>query len=266
MSQMTSASEMPCRRATSATSFQGSSASGSSSQRARSSASTAPLSAGPRCSSERSSALRTSSCLSLKRTTHIRNLHGARWDAGCSWKLGRGADGTADPDRLDAVLAHRLDPDRVAVGLDRVAPLGQAPERGEDVAADRVVGVAVDRQLDLGVGEVAERDVTAHEPVAVGELAQGGGAGIGLILDLPHHLLEDVLDGDDPDRAAVLVDDDRERGALDLKVVEEVVERARLRNDQGVANDRIDRRLGALAHVDAGEAVVVDDPFDAIGV
>ncbi len=86
--------------------------------------------------------------------------------------------------------------------------------------------------------EVAERDVAAHEPVAVGELAQLGRAGVGLVLDLAHHLLEDVLDGDDPDRAAVLVDDHRERGALHLQVVQEVVERPRLGHDQGVADER----------------------------
>ena len=72
MSQITSASEMPWRRAMISISSQGSSASGSSSQRARSRASIEPLSAGPRCSSERSSALRTSSCLSVRRTTHMR--------------------------------------------------------------------------------------------------------------------------------------------------------------------------------------------------
>ena len=32
--------------------------------------------------------------------------------------------------------------------------------------------------------------MAAHEPVAVGEPAQGGGAGVGLVLDLPHDLLE----------------------------------------------------------------------------
>jgi CPA1 family monovalent cation:H+ antiporter len=70
-SQITSASEMPWRRATSATSSQGSSASGSSSQRARSSPSNAPCRAGPRCCSERSNALNTSSCLSVILTTHM---------------------------------------------------------------------------------------------------------------------------------------------------------------------------------------------------
>src|SRR6478736_960387 len=142
---------MPCWRAFSSISSQGSSASGSSSQRARSSASTAPLSAGPRCSSERSKARRTSSCLSLNRTTHMRYLQVWMGNAGCPEKLGVVTDGTADPDRLDAVLAYRLDPDRVAVGGDRVAALGQPAELAEDVAADRVVGVGVDRQLDAGV-------------------------------------------------------------------------------------------------------------------
>src|SRR4051795_1901219 len=42
----------------------------------------------------------------------------------------------ADPDRLDAVLPHRLHADRVAVGGDGVAPLGQPPQLGEDEAAN----------------------------------------------------------------------------------------------------------------------------------
>ena len=173
----------------------------------------------------------------------------------------------ADPDRLDPVLAHRLDPQRVAVDRDRVAAFGQPPELAEDEAADRVVGVGVGvGQVDARVLEVAEADVPAHEPVAVGEPPDRRGARVGLVLDLPHHLLEDVLDGDDPDRPPVLVDHHRERGALHLQVVEEVVERPRLRHDQGVADHRLDRRLRALAHVEPGEAVVVDDAADPVGV
>src|SRR5690348_8801982 len=104
-------------------------------------------------------------------------------------KLGRGADGiaaaAADPDRLDAVLPHRLDPDRVAVGDDRVAALRQPPELAEDIAAVRVVRFRIDRELDAGVLEIPQGDVAADEPIAVGEPADGGGAGVGLVLDLP---------------------------------------------------------------------------------
>ena len=82
-----------------------------------------------------------------------------------------------DPDRDDPVLAHRLDPELVAVGEDLVAALRQPAELAEDVAADRVVGVGVDRQLDPGVLEVAERDVPADVPIAVGEPAQRRRAG-----------------------------------------------------------------------------------------
>ncbi len=96
-SQITSASEMFWRRATISTSSQGNAASGRSSQRARSRASIEPRSAGPRCSSERSSALSTSSCLSVRRTTHIGGTSSLGRYAGCSEKLGGGTDGKPAP-------------------------------------------------------------------------------------------------------------------------------------------------------------------------
>src|SRR5882724_11873686 len=52
-----------------------------------------------------------------------------------------------DPDRLDAVLTHGFHPDRVAVGAHGVAAFRQPAELCEDEAADRVVGVGVDRQV-----------------------------------------------------------------------------------------------------------------------
>ena len=168
-SQITSASEMPWRRAASATSSQGSSASGSSSQRARSRASSGALAAPGRGALRSAAALSEprAACRSSAQPTCGTSRFGGKRVA--REKLGeRAGRKRADPDRLDAVLAHRLDPDRVAVGADRVAALRQPAELAEDVAADRVVGVGVDRQLDPGVGEVAERDVAADEPVAVG--------------------------------------------------------------------------------------------------
>jgi len=39
-----------------------------------------------------------------------------------------------------------------------------------------------------------------------------------------------------------------------------------LGHDQGVADDRLERRLGPVAHVEPGEAVVVDDPLDPVAV
>src|SRR3954447_11296310 len=97
----------------------------------------------------------------------------------------------ADAHGLDAVLAHRLHADRVAVVVDRVAALGQPPELAEHEAADRVVGVGVDRQLEPGAGQGAERHVPANEPVAVGEPPHRAPERIRLVVDLADDLLDD---------------------------------------------------------------------------
>src|SRR3954453_12416232 len=170
----------------------------------------------------------------------------------------------ADAHRLDAVLAHRLDPDRVAVGLDRVAAARQAAQLVEDEAADRVVGVGVDGQVQPVVEEVGHRDVAAHEPVAVGQAAHLAAGRVGLVGDLADDLLDDVLDGHDSGDAAVLVDHDRHRRALALEVGEEVVERLRLRDDRGVPDERLDRRVRALGHELPRERVRMDDPAHAV--
>src|SRR3954452_5405728 len=274
-SQITSASETPCLLASASTSPQGSWASGRSSQRARSRASSAPSSAGPRCSSERSTALTTSSCLSLNRTTHIRppsdpldcrqaralNGRKGKRPATCGLRS-RGMNAK----RLDAVLAHRLDPDLEPVRADQIAALRQAPELAEDVAADRVVCVGVDGQLDAAVGEVAERYVPSDVPIAVGKLAQRAGQRVGLVLDLADDLLEDVLDGDDPDGPAVLIHDHGHRGTLALQLREQVVERLGLRDDQGIPDGRLDLRLWALVHHQPDEPQRVDDAAHPVGV
>src|ERR1039458_8416752 len=105
------------------------------------------------------------------------------------WRYGAAL---ADANRLHAVLAHGLDPNREAVGVDRVPAPGQAPELGEHEASDRVIRVAVHRQIQAVVGQVGAGDVPPHEPVAVGEPADLARRGVGLIGDLPDDLLDDV--------------------------------------------------------------------------
>src|SRR5262249_52696546 len=95
-----------------------------------------------------------------------------------------------DPNRLEPVLADRLDPDRKAVRGDGVAALGQPSELGEHEAAHRVVGVGVDRELQPVVLEVGHGDVPAHEPIAVGQPPHRATGRIGLVGDLPHDLLD----------------------------------------------------------------------------
>src|SRR2546423_12372684 len=83
-------------------------------------------------------------------------------------RLGRGS---ASPDAygFDPVLADRLDADGVAVGRNLIAALGQTSELGEHEPSYRVVGVGVYREVQPIVLEVRDRDVTADEPVAIGQ-------------------------------------------------------------------------------------------------
>ena len=89
--------------------------------------------------------------------------------------------------------------------------------------------------------------MAAHEPVAVGQPADRAPGGVGLVGDLADDLLDDVLDRDDPGGAAVLVDHDRELGALALEVGEQVVERLGLGHDRRLAHERVEVRVRRLA-------------------
>ena len=66
-----------------------------------------------------------------------------------------------------------------------------------------------------------------------------------LVLDLAHDLLDDVLDGDDADGAAVLVDDHRELHPGLLHLAEEVVDALGFRHIGGRAHERA--QVGAAA-------------------
>ncbi len=117
---------------------------------------------------------------------------------------GRDARGCGPPRCGSRAPTRRGSSSRCAV---TVSPrLGSRPELAEDEAADRVVGVGVDRQLEAVVEQVGDRDVAAHEPVAVGQPPDLAARRVGLVVDLADDLLDDVLDGDDPGGAAVLVD------------------------------------------------------------
>ena len=59
-----------------------------------------------------------------------------------------------------------------------------------------------------------------------------------LVLDLAHDLLEQVLDRDQARRAAVLVEHDRDVDLAPLELVEQVVDRHRLRHEHGRPQER----------------------------
>src|SRR5260370_546025 len=84
-----------------------------------------------------------------------------------------------------------------------IAALRKPPQLAENEAADRVVGVCVDRQFEPVIEQVRDRDMSANEPVSVRQAADGAGGRVGLVGDLADDLLDDVLDRDDSGGAAV---------------------------------------------------------------
>ena len=83
-----------------------------------------------------------------------------------------------------------------------------------------------------------------------------------LIVDLADHLLHDVLDGDDTDGAAVLVDDDRKLQTGLLHLAEEIVDALGLRGIGGRAHERAQVRRGGPAPQEVHRG---DHPHDVEG-
>src|ERR1700691_5091862 len=74
-------------------------------------------------------------------------------------RLARHRAALADAHRLDAIVTNGLNANRVAVRRPGVPALWQPAELGEHEAADRVVRVAVDRQVQAVVGQVGDSHV-----------------------------------------------------------------------------------------------------------
>ena len=91
--------------------------------------------------------------------------------------------------------------------VDRLARDRDVAEQVEDQAADRVPGpggqLGVDQLVDL-----VDRQAGADPQLAAAELLDRRLLDVELVDDLAHQLLDEVLEGDQAGRAAVLVDDD----------------------------------------------------------
>ena len=77
-----------------------------------------------------------------------------------------------------------------------------------------------------------------HAVAAVGQALDRVRGPVVLVVDLAHDLLDDVLDGDDADGAAVLVDHDGQLQARLLHLAQEIVDALGLRDVGGGAHER----------------------------
>ncbi len=99
------------------------------------------------------------------------------------------------------------------LSLRRLAVCGQVAERGEQVARHRLVRAL--GQFEAGLlGELVQVEQAVDLQLAAVQLARMRGLFVVLVLDIPDELFDQVLQGDDARRAAVLVHDDREVRAI----------------------------------------------------
>ncbi len=161
--------------------------------------------------------------------------------------------------------AHPLETPRIGVEHleleilgpgDQLAASRDAPGQRDDEAAQRI---------DV-LGHLAVREVEADHARRLLEIGAGvGDEGVGaarldhrlagevvLVFDVADHHLDQVLDRDEPVRAAVLVDDERHVGSRRLHAHEQLHRRHRGRHEQDRAEDT--RRGERRREVDVGQA------------
>ncbi len=149
--------------------------------------------------------------------------------------------------------------------VESVALLGHAVEVPVDESGGRAVGIVVagecesQRLLDL-----LDREATVDDDLAVADLLEQRHLLVVFVLNLADDLFQDVLDGDQPGGAAVLIGDDRDVDAISTQLPEEIVEPLRFGNDVGRAKELLDGQRPGRSDHERQEILGVEDPHDLI--
>ena len=155
-------------------------------------------------------------------------------------RVGHQSTAALDAHPLDAVALHLLDHEAGAVGLDRLAGGRHPAELVEDEAADGVV-LLVLRQLEVEpLVDLVDGDRPGTTAMPSAPHPTSGRLDVVLVGDLADQLLEQVLEGDEPGGAAVLVDDDGQVHLLLAHLPQQVGHPLGLRHEPG--------RAGHLGH------------------
>src|SRR5438094_7350037 len=156
------------------------------------------------------------------------------------------------PHAIDAPAVGAVDDEFVAVLPHRVPDLRHAAESREDQSGHGLVVVA--RQLRLQhLLQILDAKQAADQILAAAKVEDGDLFLLVLVGDLADDLLDDVLEGDDPRRAAILVDDDGDLHVLALQLAQQFGDLLRLRDEV--------RRPGQLAH---GSLLVLEDEVEEV--
>ena len=140
---------------------------------------------------------------------------------------------------------------------------GDALEHAHDVAADRVVDVALGN-ADAGAVEQLVGSQVAGERDRVVAADDARAAAVVLVEHFADDLLDEVLEGDDAGGAAVLVDDDRHLVAAGAQLGDEGVEVHGFGHAQGFGRERRRRDIRAAVARHADGRLEVDDADDVV--
>src|SRR5690606_36479507 len=125
------------------------------------------------------------------------------------WPLAVAGGHGRDPNPDDAVAVDLRHLEAVAVDLDDVAHRSHPSQPVEHEPRDGLVVALVGQLQTARLGEVLEVETPVERHLTGGQPTPGGArATVELVVDLPHQLLDEVLERDDAVGAAVLVDDE----------------------------------------------------------
>ena len=115
-----------------------------------------------------------------------------------------------DADLVDAAALGLEDLDVEAVDREPLADRRHAADARQHVAADRLEPAVLDLDARAARPSRRSRPCALNTNVSSASRTIGSASHVVLVANLADQLLDDVLDGDEARRAAVLVDDDRQ--------------------------------------------------------
>ena len=145
-----------------------------------------------------------------------------------------GESSQAQPPQPMALDVENLGADPVRVEV--VALLRHPVEMPVDKSGGRAVGIVLPGERDPQRAlDLLDREATVDDDLAVADLLEKRSLLVVFVLDLADDLFQDVLDGDQPGGATVLIGDDRDVDAISTQL---------RRGDRRAASTRERRRLG----------------------
>ena len=168
-----------------------------------------------------------------------------------------------DPHLVDAPALGVEHLDGQAVDVEPLAHRRHAAEVREQITADRLESLALDVHVEP-LRDLVDVDLAAEHEPAVAFVDDRLRLDVVLVADLADDLLEQILDGHEAGRAAVLVHDDRNLRLLPLELLQELRHPLGLGHDDRRPDDRRDRPAHRPPRPSATRSLMNTKPGDVV--